>query len=82
MRMFTHSAAITGTSITFSLPTGVYLFVEPGLQITVFGGVTEVDAAWQWEAVSGFGEVITGVTLTFPAGLIGDRFSLLLIDQA
>lgn len=81
MKIYSHSAGITGTSITFSLAPGTYLFVEPALQVTVFGGATELDAEFVWEAISGVGEVITGVTLTFPSALIGKRFSLLLVAE-
>ena len=81
MRSFVHTAGITGASITFTLPPGTFFYVEPGLQVTVFGGITEVNAAFVRSAIAGAGEVITGVTLTFPPELVGKRFSLLLIGE-
>lgn len=81
MRTYAANLAVTATEITVTFPAGTWFVAEPAILVTVLGAVTEVDAALNVGAVSGVGNVYVSVTLTFQAGAVGQRFSLMIAGE-
>ncbi len=71
------SYPITGTLVHVDFAPTDYYVLEPHVLVTVWGGVTEVSITPVLTAVPGEGALYTGLDLTFPAGLVGKRFSVL-----
>lgn len=79
-KIYSFQGAITATSIALAMPPGKFFVTEPIVLVTVKGTTTNVDWTLSYETVDG-AEVFTGITLTFQAGAVGKRFSLLMVDQ-
>ena len=78
MKTLARNLAVTGTSITVTFPVGTFFVTEPAILVTVLGAVTEVDSALNGQTLPDLGWVYTSLTLTFAAGAVGKRFSLLI----
>lgn len=68
---------ITGTSVSVTFAPGTYFVTEPAVVVGILGAPTEYDATLVHASVPGVGEVYTSMTLSFPAGAVGKRFSLI-----
>jgi hypothetical protein len=72
--------SITGQTVHFTFPQGVFFVVEPSVLITVCGAPTNVDVVLNYEVVGG-ASVFTSMDLTFDANAVGKKFSLLIISN-
>lgn len=77
MQHFSRNLPIAGTSVTVTFPAGTYFVAEPAVVVGILGAPTEYDATLVHASVPGVGEVYTSLTLTFQAGAVGKRFSLI-----
>lgn len=77
MKILARNLAVTGSSIIVTFPAGTYFVTEPAVLVTVLGAPTDVNVTLNSTALDGIGSVYTSVTLTFQAGAIGKRFSLM-----
>jgi hypothetical protein len=77
VKILARNLAVTGTSITVTFPAGTWFVAEPAVLVTVLGAPTDVGATLNSTAIDGIGNAYTSLTLTFQAGAVGRRFSLL-----
>lgn len=78
MKTLARNLAVTGTSITVTFPAGTFFVTEPAILVTILGAATNVNATLNGQTLPDLGWVYTSLTLTFDAGAVGKRFSLLI----
>jgi len=81
LKTLARNLAATGTSVTVTFPAGTWFVAEPAVLVTVLGAPTDVAATLNSTALDGIGNVYSSVTLTFQAGAVGKRFSLLVAGE-
>lgn len=74
-------AISTADPIRLDFPPDRYLASRPIVLVTVNGGRTEVTVTSVLEAVAGFGEMFTHVSLQFPADLVGKRVAIWVMGE-
>ncbi len=72
--------SVTGTTVHFTFPQGVFFVVEPSVLVTVYGAPTNVDVVLNYEVVNG-ASVFTNMDLIFDAAAVGKTFSLLIVSN-
>ena len=81
MTQYAGNFAIAATAVTFAFPAGTYFVIDPAVLLTVEGAPTDVAVVRVKSTVTGVGSVTTGLALTFAAGAVGKRFSLLVTGE-
>lgn len=74
-------AISTADPIRLDFPPDRYLTSRPVVFVTVNGGRTEVTITSALEAVSGYGEMYTHITVQFPADLVGKRAAIWVMGE-
>jgi len=77
MTLVARNIAISSTTIHVDFPASSYFVNEPAVLVTIWGAPTQVDVALNTAVISGVGAVITSMDLTFQAGAVGKRASIL-----
>jgi len=72
--------SVTGTTVHFTFPQGVFFVVPPSVLVTVYGAVTNVGVTLNYEVING-ASVFTSMDLVFDAAAVGKEFALLIVSN-